>query len=699
MNLMGCTIVGAAHYYLKDNFMKNFRIFMVIIFVIFSHLFASVNFRVMTYNALNFDGTSRLSNFQTVLEQVNPDILICQEISSEAGSDVMLSVLNAAIGGYVRANFVYNGDLNNMLFYKSSIASLISQDVIAASPRDISEYVMNIAGNPIRFYSCHLKSSEGSANVQARLEAVTALRNHLNTLSEGTEFIIAGDMNIYTSSESGYQKFIADEAVNIGRAQDLCSEVGNWHNNSSYTSVHTQSTRLTNFGGGASGGLDDRFDFIFSSYELNNNSEIEYVSDTYTIYGNDGNHFDQSINDPANTAVPSNVADALYYASDHLPVYADFVSLGFTSSQGDVIITEIMQNPNAVLDANGEWFELFNTTDSAIDLNGWIISDNGSDSHTIAGTLVIQPGDFLVLGNNSDSGTNGGYTCDYQYPGNWYLANGDDEIVLLQGLLEIDRVEYDGGPNFPDPIGASMVFTGPYLNSDAYLQNDTGSNWMESTETFGDGDKGSPGTLGNDATLPVVLSSFTVQYISNTPTLFWTTQSENGNAGWNIYRGEDENALSNNEIITINSGLIEGAGTTTLPTNYTYEDSYEIIIGETYWYWLESCEYCGQTEIFGPLFLLIPSEGEAPELPDKTLLFGNYPNPFNPDTNINFIVKENETAHLSIYNAKGQILKTEIFEAGIHNYFWDASSFASGIYLYKLETESFSEVRKMLLVK
>jgi len=679
--------------------MKNLRIFFIIIFVIFSNLFASVNFRVMTYNALNFDGTSRLSSFQTVFEQVDPDILICQEISSEAGSDALLSLLNTAIGGYLRANFVYNGDLNNMLFYKSSIASLISQDEITASPRDISEYVMNIAGNPIRFYSCHLKSSDGSTNVQTRLEAVTALRNHLNTLPEGTEFIITGDMNFYTSSELGYQKFIADEVVNIGRAKDLCSEVGNWHDNSSYSSVHTQSTRLTNFGGGASGGLDDRFDFIFSSYELNNNSEIEYVSDNYTIYGNDGNHFNQSINDPTNTAVPADVADALYYASDHLPVYADFVSLGFYSSQGDVIITEIMQNPNVVYDSNGEWFELFNNTDSAIDLNGWIIRDNGSDSHTIAGTLVIQPDDFLVLGNNSDSNTNGGYTCDYQYPGNWYLSNGDDEIVLLQGLLEIDRVEYDGGPNFPVPTGASMVFIGPYLNSDAYLQNDTGSNWLESTGTFGDGDKGSPGTLGNDATLPVVLSSFTVQYISNTPTLFWTTQSETENAGWNIYRGEDENAFSENEIITINSILIEGAGTTTQPTNYEYEDSYEIISGETYWYWLESCEYCGQTEIFDPLYLLIPSEGEAPQLPDKTLLFGNYPNPFNPDTNINFFVKENETAHLSIFNAKGQILITEIFEAGIYNYFWDASSFSSGQYFYRLESDSYSQVKKMTLIK
>jgi len=72
--------------------MKNLRIFFIIIFVIFSHLFASSNFRIMTYNTLDYNGSSRLSDFQTVFEQVDPDILICQEISSEAGSDMPDSI-------------------------------------------------------------------------------------------------------------------------------------------------------------------------------------------------------------------------------------------------------------------------------------------------------------------------------------------------------------------------------------------------------------------------------------------------------------------------------------------------------------------------------------------------------------------------------------------------------------------------------
>ena len=78
------------------------------------NLFSDIDFRVMSYNALNFDGTSRLSDFQTVLNNSTPDIVICQEIASESASDAMLSVLNSAIGGFARATFVSDGDLNNI---------------------------------------------------------------------------------------------------------------------------------------------------------------------------------------------------------------------------------------------------------------------------------------------------------------------------------------------------------------------------------------------------------------------------------------------------------------------------------------------------------------------------------------------------------------------------------------------------------
>ena len=203
----------------------------------------------------------------------------------------------------------------------------------------------------------------------------------------------------------------------------------------------------------------------------------------------------------------------------------------------------------------------------------------------------------------------------------------------------------------------------------------------------------------NENTLPVILSSFTVQFIGNSPVICWTTQSEDNNAGWNIYRGDYRDAFINEDVIQINPELIEGAGTTAQPTDYIFEDQYEVIPGNEYWYILESVDYSGDTFIYGSRSLVIPEEGSTPVLPQLTVLKGNYPNPFNPDTIIEFDIKENENARLSIYNMKGQLIETKIFEAGKHNYTWEASSFGSGVYFYKLESQTYSEIRKMLMIK
>ncbi len=175
-----------------------------------------------------------------------------------------------------------------------------------------------------------------------------------------------------------------------------------------------------------------------------------------------------------------------------------FPQVARSESPGDVVINEIMQNPNAVGDSAGEWFELVNTTTADIDINGWTISDNDSDSHVIAngGPLLVPAGGYVVLGNNTDSGTNGGVTVDYNYGSNFFLANGGDELVLTDGSAnEIDRVEWDGGPAFPDPTGASMSLDDPGND------NNVGGNWCTASTPYGAGDLGTPGAA-NDCPPP-----------------------------------------------------------------------------------------------------------------------------------------------------------------------------------------------------
>ena len=158
-----------------------------------------------------------------------------------------------------------------------------------------------------------------------------------------------------------------------------------------------------------------------------------------------------------------------------------------------IVITEVMQNPAAVGDDAGEWFEVHNPGSADVDLDGWTISDNDIDSHAIDTSVVVPAGDYIVLGNNGDSATNGGVTVDYVYDGPFFLSNSADELVLTDADgLEVDRIEWDGGPVWPDPTGASMTL------GDVAADNNDGSNWCEATSTFGAGDLGTPGAA-NDA--------------------------------------------------------------------------------------------------------------------------------------------------------------------------------------------------------
>ena len=131
------------------------------------------------------------------------------------------------------------------------------------------------------------------------------------------------------------------------------------------------------------------------------------------------------------------------------------------ANPGDIVINEIMQNPNVVTDADGEWFELYNTTSGSIDINGWTIADADVDLHVIdnGAPLVIASGGYLVLGINANMATNGGVTVDYAYNSNpIFLSNSADELILITpDTIEVDRVEWDGGPLFPNPTGAAMA--------------------------------------------------------------------------------------------------------------------------------------------------------------------------------------------------------------------------------------------------
>jgi hypothetical protein len=90
-----------------------------------------------------------------------------------------------------------------------------------------------------------------------------------------------------------------------------------------------------------------------------------------------------------------------------------------------------------------------------------------------------------------------------------------------------------------------------------------------------------------------------------------------------------------------------------------------------------------------------------PNVPDKFELMQNYPNPFNPSTNLSFTVPVATNYTLTIFNVLGQTVDqfTGFSEPGRVDISWNASDKSSGVYFYKLETNNFTETKKMILLK
>lgn len=90
------------------------------------------------------------------------------------------------------------------------------------------------------------------------------------------------------------------------------------------------------------------------------------------------------------------------------------------------------------------------------------------------------------------------------------------------------------------------------------------------------------------------------------------------------------------------------------------------------------------------------------DLPTEYSLSQNYPNPFNPETKIQFSLPQNKHIRLAVFNTIGKevaLLVNGFLNSGTYEYSWDASGYASGVYFYKLESENFSHVKKMILLK
>ena len=299
-------------------------------FFIFNNvLFSQDTVSVISYNLLRFNSsTERNLHFRNIIEKIKPDVLITQEmIGQESVNNFLNNILKNINEKYKAADFIddEDTDIDQGLFYNSNKFSFISTSQIDGYPRPVYIFTLKHldTGEQFVVYNLHLKASKGSENELARSDQVKELKNYISETNSNF-YIVAGDFNIYSTTESAYKDLFSITESGKGNLHDLINVVGTY-NDPSNANIHTQSTRTSQFGGGSHGGLDDRFDFILFSDSLMYGDRIFVIDSTYKSFGNDGMHYNSALNVGPNQQVSMNIANSLHDASDHLPVLVKII--------------------------------------------------------------------------------------------------------------------------------------------------------------------------------------------------------------------------------------------------------------------------------------------------------------------------------------------------------------------------------------
>lgn len=222
-----------------------------------------------------------------------------------------------------------------------------------------------------------------------------------------------------------------------------------------------------------------------------------------------------------------------------------------------------------------------------------------------------------------------------------------------------------------DTVNSAILTTGPLAVNQTFLGADNGP-------------------------LPVQLVSFTGRVTTQGHIrLDWRTLTETNNYGFYVQK-----SLNQNSYRTI-SPLIPGHGTTTEPRDYQWTD---INPEAGRWYYrLKQVDLDG-TEHFSEAILPtgVTSVGERP-LPKEFGVSQNFPNPFNPSTQIEFAVPRQSHVKIEVFNLLGQHLVTlvdDVMQPGYHLATFDGAAVSSGLYFYRMTTEgNVSFLKKMILAK
>lgn len=300
---------------------------------------------------------------RTIVDFVKPDIFTVCEFGAtqQLQNNFLRHNLNINGADYWQSDNIINiagSNIINHIFFDSRKMGLKRHVALRTNPRDTDLYELYLktpslaAGDTIRLVCIVAHPKAGMGYESDRRALMQIAMDYVNQNYPTDNVLIMGDFNMYGASEPGYRlltQTYSNPSICFMDPLALVGGVGEWNNNSQFAPFHTQSTRSYSDECFSSGGLDDRFDFILMADEIAfSYNHMRYVQGSYHAVGNDGYHFNMSVNQNYNSSVPADVAEALYDSSDHLPVtmkIAVDVHLGVDDNETQSLYATVAPNP------------------------------------------------------------------------------------------------------------------------------------------------------------------------------------------------------------------------------------------------------------------------------------------------------------------------------------------------------------------
>lgn len=352
---------------------------------------------------------------------------------------------------------------------------------------------------------------------------------------------------------------------------------------------------------------------------------------------------------------------------------------GNASVDNLLVITEVHADPASGIegDANGdgvrdsgddEFVEIVNTGGDSVDLSGYTIADTNSDRFTFPAGAALAPGvSATVFGGGTPTGIPG----EVFTASSLGLNNGGDTVTLKDASgNRVDAVTYGGEGGNDQSLTRNPDFFDPFV-----LHTTTSS-----------GLRYSPGQSPDGGALPVELTRFDAVVKGGDVTLRWATASETNNSGFEVQQRVDGAYQQ--------LGFVEGAGTTSRAQSYQYEvDGLE---AGTHVFRLKQVDFDGSAEYSQQVEVQISVDG-------RFEMEAAYPNPFRGAATVALRVKKTQDVSVGLYNMLGQRVR-DLYRGTMHSgqkrtFTIDGSGLSSGMYIYRVQGETFSEARQITHVE